>query len=510
MMGDNSGNSRRVAKNTLYLYMRMLIVMVVGLYTSRVILNTLGVENYGIYNVVGGVVVLMSFLHQALTNATYRFLTYDLGLDNIEKLKKTFSMSLNVHLILAGIVFLLAETVGLWILYTKLVIPDGRITAAFWAYQFSMISFCVSVIQTPYDSIIVAHEKMDFFAYMSIAEVFLKLVIVFALTILPGDKLIWYAFLFLFITVFVFFCYFILCKCKFEECTYIKYWDNTLVGKFVKYSGWSVVVNFVDIAVSQSIVFFFNIYVGVVANAALGVANQVNGKMNQFVNGFSSAFNPQIIKSYAKGDRNYFLNIIYSTSKLSYFLLLMLSFPIVYNIQFILDFWLGIVPEGTSLLVVYIVLFSLIDAYSAPLWIAAHANGNIKTHQLLMASIKIVNIPLAFFLLKYGCPAWSALATKAALNLVCSIVRPIYMTQLILLPLMTYVKKVFLPIILVTVLSVPLPYYLGTLYEQGWVRIFVTAGCFFVIASMAIMSVGLSSHERNMALIMLKIKKREE
>lgn len=504
---DNRSNSKRVAKNTLFLFLRMLVVMCVGLYTSRVVLNTLGVEDYGVYNVVGSVVVLFSFLQAALTNATYRFLAYDMGKGDMSALGRTFSMSVNAHWILALLVLLLCETFGLWFLNNKLVFPDVRLEAANVAFQFSVLGFCASIVKTPYNSAIIAHERMNFFAYTSVLEAVLKLAVVYVLWISPWDKLEIYALLLAVVSLLLLAWYWLHCKHNFQECTYRACWDAPMLKRMLGYSGWSLVVNMADVGIAQSVIFFFNLFFGVVANAALGIANQVNTQLCQLLASFTQAYTPQIIKSYARGDRGYFLNLIYSTSKLSYFLLLAVSVPLFLNMDFILKLWLGVVPDGTGTFVWLVVLYSLVDAFSAPLWTAVHATGNLRTHQLLMSGIKLLNIPFAYVLLKMGYGAWTALALKAGLNMVCALVRPVYMKRLIHLPLWEYSKSVFVPMMAVTAFAIPLPLFLGGLYPDGWLRLFLTSSVFIVLYGICVLWIGLSKKERDMLYGMLKKKK---
>lgn len=503
-MSNHIESSKKVAKNTLYLFFRMIMVMAVGLYTSRIVLSTLGVEDYGIYNVVGSVVILFSFLKQAMTNATYRFFAYALGENDVVKLRKTFVMSINAHLLIIGVILLLSETVGLWLLNTKLVFPEDRLFAANIAYQFSIFSFCVNVLQTPYNSVVIAHEQMSFFALTSIWEVFLKLGIVFLLLVLPGDVLVLYALLMFVISLFLYLWYIVYCHRRYQECRYSRYWDGRMLISMVKYSGWSVLVNGADVLVTQSIVFFFNIFFGVAMNAALGVANQVCSALQALLGSFTQAFNPQIIKSYAKGEMGYLYKLIYSTSKISYFLLLFVAVPVLLNIDFLLGLWLEVIPEGVDKLLVMIVLFSLIDAYSAPLWITVYATGNLRTHQLLMSIIKIFNVPLAYLVLKNGGDAWMALALKAGLNLVCSIVRPIYMRRLVGLPLHVYVREVFGRIVIVSVLSLPLPVYLASIMPNSWGKLLMVSFVSIVVMVMVVLYIGLNKQEKTLCVAMLR------
>lgn len=497
-MSANQDNSKRIAKNTLYLFFRMFLVLAVGLYTSRVVLGILGVKDYGLYNVVGSIVVLFGFLQQALNNATYRYMAYGIGVGDKEVLRNTFSMAINAHLILVGIILILGETLGLWFLYNKLVIPLERMDAAIFAYQMSILCCCINIIKTPYNSSIIAHEKMNFYAYTSIIEVVLKLLIVYLLVIGDFDKLKLYSFLILVVTLLMLLWYYLQCKKLFPECHYQKHWDGSLISNMVKYSGLSIIVNLVDVSVNQSIVFFFNIFFGLVANAALGIANQVNSQLTNFLNSFTQSYGPQIIKSYASGDKKYFMNLMFSTSKFSYFLLLLVSVPVLLNIDFILKLWLKNPPENASTFFMVVIWYSLVDAYSAPLWTGVHATGNIKGHQVLMASIKILNIPLAYVLLKFGSPAWTALLLKVVLNVICSVVRPCYVRKLYGLPLSKYFKEVLGMIYLSTVIMLPLPFYLAHHMENGWSKLCLTSMLFVVIAMPVIYIVGFNAKEKKL------------
>lgn len=472
-ISDNTQRGATIAKNTLFLALRMLVVLFVGLYATRVILEVLGEVDFGVYQVAGSVVVLCTFLLEALSNASYRYLAYDLGRNDREAMNKTFSTSVNVHVILAIIVFILCETIGLWYFNKYLEIPETRMYAARITYHFSVLSFCARIIKTPYDSVIIVNEKMNFYAFTSIIEAVFKLAIVYLLLVIAHDKLIVYAFLVFAVAVLMMLWYMLYCRLKFKEYRYKWYWNAQIIKKFVTYSNWSMLVNLVIGVVEQFIVFSVNKFSGILANAALGVANQVNYMLNQFLQSFTKSFNPQIVKSYAAGEREYFMKLIFSSSKLSFYLMLAMVVPLMLNVDFVLDLWLKDVPQGVTSFLIYILLYSLIDAYSGPLWMAAYATGNIKTHQIIIASIRILNIPLAYLMLKMGCPAWSALAVKAGLNFICSLARPLYMTRLIGLDFKKYGKEVLWPILLVFILSVPLPWLLSQAIMQPWIRLAV-------------------------------------
>lgn len=500
-------NSKRIAKNTIFLYIRMIIVMCVSLFTSRIVLKTLGFEDFGIYNVVGSVVVFLSFLQAALRNATSRYLTYDIGLGNSEEISKTYSMAINTHLILSIIIWVLLEIGGVWFINHKLVITPERILAANWAYQFSLLTFCVSVIRTPFESSIIAHEKMDFYAITSIIEVIMKLAIVYILLISPIDKLIAYSFLVFCVALVLLIWFIIYCKKTFIDAKYIIYWDNATLVKFSKYSGWSLLVNGACIVRSQSINVFFNMFLGVLANAAMGIANQVISALNMFVQNFTQAFRPQLIKSYATEDFDYFNRLLFLTSKVSYLLLLFISIPIISNIGFVLKVWLGEYPDMTSVYIQAIILYYLIDALQEPLLISVHATGNIKYHQIYMSSIIFLVVPISYFMLKAGCSGESILIVNAFSNIICAIVRTTYMKKLIGLNVKLYLRKVIIPILLITLLSVPLPVYLSKLMAPSWSTLIISSLISFLTTCFMSLLFGLDKTEKQYLMNLPLVKK---
>lgn len=493
-----SQRSERVAKNTGFMFIRMFLLMFIGLFTSREVLRILGVDDYGIYNLVGTIVVMFTFLQSALNNATTRFITYDLGSGIESNLKRTFSMSLNTEVILALIILLLSECIGPWFIEHKLNIPQNRINAAQIVFQISLINFLLRILLTPFNSTIIAHEKMNFFAYISILEALGQLAIVYMLTIISFDKLIVYASLQVGVTILMFLGMFIYCWKNFSETHYSFYWDNRLLKQLSKYSGWSLLVNMVDIAVIQSISIFFNIFQGVAANAALGVANQVNAKLNQFVNNFSQSYNPQIIKSYAGKDKTYFMRLIFSTSKISFFLFFGVSFPILLNINFILQLWLHTVPEDTNLFIYCIIAYSLLDSFSQPLWTSVHATGNLKVHQILMGSIKLLNIPISFLFLKLGYPVITVLIIYAILNLICCIVRIWWLSILIKLDINSYLNDVILKIIFVSIISTLIPIILFLIISDGLISLIFSIVCFYPIYFTTIYKLALNEQEKHL------------
>lgn len=491
-------NSERVAKNTGFMFIRMLVVVGVGLFTSREVLRVLGVNDFGIYNLVGTIVVMFTFLQAALNNATSRFITYDLGAGNTTNLQKTFSMSMNTELILAGIIMLLSEIVGVWFIEYKLHIPDGRMEAAQWVFQISLFNFALSIIRTPFNSLIIAHEHMNYYALTSIIEAVLKLVIVYLLIVLPADKLILYALLQMGVTIVIFLWMVVYCKHHFEECHYTKYWNKGLLKCLMNYSGWSLIVNIADIAVNQSISIFFNLFYGVAANAAYGVANQVNTQLNYFITNFSQSYSPQIIKSYAAKKYDYFMKLIYSTSKLTFFLYFSVAFPIMINIRFILDIWLVNPPKMADTFLCLIVGYNIFDSFSNPLWMSVHATGYLKVHQILMGSIKIMNIPISYILLKLGFPIYTVLAVYVALNALCSIVRIIYLRTLIHLDTLDYMKKVIWQMIKIVLISIPIPLAILYFSDNRLLNLFTTSISFYLLYLPGIYFLALNAREKDL------------
>jgi len=478
------------------MFLRMILVMGVSLFTSRVILKTLGVEDFGIYNVVGSVVVFFSFLQAALKNATYRYLAFELGTGNIEKLRIVYSMAIHSHIVLAIFLLILLEIGGVWFLNSKLNIPESRLYAANWAFQFSLLAFCIGVVRTPLESNIIAHEKMDFYAIISIFEVLAKLAIVYLLMIIAFDKLITYSFLLAAVYVLLSFLYLVYCKVKFKDCIYVRCWDLDIVKQFCSYSGWSLLVNGACIIRTQSISIFFNIFLGVVANAALGIANQVVSALNSFVTSFTQAYNPQIIKSYASKEYDYFYSLIYSTSKISYYLLFIISLPIVLNIDFILKIWLGDYPEMAPVFIETIIIYYLIDALQAPLVTAVHATGKLGLHQSVVSLLVLLIVPISYKMLLCGVPAYWVLIFNAFSNFVCAVFRVIYLKSLIYIKITNYYRFVLRPIISVTIFSIPLPLLFALEIDSSWRKLFITSFIAVFNTLILIYFLGLEDNEK--------------
>ncbi|NDV78862.1 polysaccharide biosynthesis protein [Dysgonomonas sp. 511] len=395
-------NNKRIAKNTVMLYIRMLLSMVVSLYTSRVVLNTLGVEDYGVYGVVGGVVTMFSFLNASMSGATSRFLTYEMGQGNHLRLKETFSSALIIHIGIALFVFILAETIGLWFVYNKLVIPEGRMTAAIWVYQFSVLSTMITITQVPYNASIIAHEKMDVYAYVEIANVVLKLLIVYLLVIGDCDKLILYAILVFLVSVIIAFTYRIYCLKKFEECKFNFTWNKEILKPMLSFSGWDLYGNMCVVARTQGTNILLNIFFGTILNAANSIAITVNGVVLGLANNILMAYRPQIIKKYSTREWLSFHELLINATKYSLLFFLLLTIPLMFEVEFVLKLWLGIVPEYTVDFCRIILILNCLGLINSVVTIGIHATGDIKRLSVITGTFFLFVIPLSYFFLKSG------------------------------------------------------------------------------------------------------------
>lgn len=452
-----SVNSKRIAKNTMMLYIRMFLIMAVNLYTSRVILEALGEEGFGIYSVVGGLVVLFTFVNNAMVASTQRFLNFELGKGDIVEAQKVFSASLSIHFLIAIIFLFLAESVGLWFLNHYIVIPEYKISAANFVYQFTIISAIINIIRTPYNAVIIANEKMSFYAYISIIEVILKLVIVYCVYLF-ADALIAYAALLSIVSIIICIGYYIYCRLNFPISIYKFEYNRERYTSIAKFSGWSLFGSVANICGQQGTNIILNMFFGVGVNAAMGIANQVNTAIYTFVSNFQTAFNPQIVKSYAANNRDYFVNLILKSSRYSFMLIFILELPILICTPHILQVWLHEVPEYAIEFCRLMLIFSLIDAVQGPLWVSAQAVGNIRNYQLLIGGLILCNIPLIYFSLLFFPDPVIALVVRVVINIITAIARIIYLKSLYDFPIASYFSDVVLRCLGVISIAFPIPY----------------------------------------------------
>ena len=497
-MPDNLSSNKRIAKNTLLLYVRMLLLMAVSLYTSRVVLATLGIEDYGLYNVVGGVVSMFTFISMAMGNSTNRYITFALGKGDKEELKSVVSAACVIHWALAILILILAETIGLWFLHYKMVIPEGRMVAAEWVYQFSIIACMVSIISVPYNAMIIAHEKMGAFAFISILDAVLKLLIVYLIQITGHDKLIIYAALILCVNILDRVIYQVYCIRHFEEARNIKF--TTKFPQFkemTSFAGWSMIGNLIFLGYTQGVNILLNMFFGPAVNAARGVAFQVQGAMKGFVTNFQTALNPQIIKSYAQKDYQRQIQLIFSSSKFSYFLTLCMVLPVFIEAEGILNIWLKEVPEYSAIFLRLVLLISLISPLENPIGVANDATGDIKKYQVTVGCFNVFIIILAYVALKLGFEPYSVFVVQLVVSGLVMIVRVLIVKKKIQMSFRDYFAKVLLVLLAVTVVSSILPASLHFIYPSNSI-IHLLFNCFVGVLSAASCSffIGMNSHER--------------
>lgn len=403
-MQDNniSTDNKRIAKNTAYLYVRMFVTMIVALYTSRIVLRILGASDFGLYNVVGGVITMFSMFSGTLASGTQRFLTFAMGESNFAKLQTTFSLALGLHVVVSLILFVLAQTIGLWFLNTQMNIPEGRGIAAFWVYQFSIVAFIVSIIQIPFMSCIIAHERMGMYAYMSIYDVVMKLLVVIILQFLSYDKLILYAFMILIIDLTSMLIYNFYCRKNFNECTWKIRWDKQLAIKIISFSGWNIFGSSVGFANGQGINILLNIFCGTVVNAARGISVIICNFVSQFVNNFQTAVNPQLIKLFAAKEYEKMYRLTVNSCRINGYLFLMIAIPAGIEIKFLLKLWLGEYPQYTEAFVQIILLQALLNTLDRPLITHIHASGKVKMPNLTGGIVLLMVLPISYILLKLG------------------------------------------------------------------------------------------------------------
>ncbi len=501
-MSDSS--NRRIAKNTLMLYFRMLIILGVRLYTSRIVLNTLGVEDYGIYNVVGGIIVMLSFLNSAMSSGTTRFLSYELGRSDFKKLARVFSMSLNIHALIAIVIFILAETIGLWFLNTHLNIPSERMNAANWAYQFSILTFVIAVLSIPYHALIIAHERMNVYAYVSIVEVGLQLLIVFMLQWFGYDKLKLYAVLVFSVSLLIRIIYGLYSNRKFNESNYRFIWDKSLFRTLLSFAGWNLWGNAAGVLSGQGVNILLNIFFGPAVNAARGIAWQVKAAVHQFVGNFQTAMKPQIIKSYAANDFKYMHQLIFQGAKYSFFLLFFLSLPILLETEMILKLWLKIVPEYTVIFTQLVIINVLIDCFSGPLMIAAHASGRIKVYQMIVGGLLILILPFSWMFLKFGFPPQVTLYVSIIFSLLALAARLWILRGLVKLKIKNFLIKVVLKTAVVGLVALILPLILYTLIDASLQRFISIVIVSVISTGGTIYLIGLEQSEKLFLISVVK------
>lgn len=494
---DNS-NTSRIAKNTIMLYGRMLFSMLVSLYTSRVILAALGVEDYGIYNVVGGLVSMFSLISNSLSSAVSRFLNFELGKGNTDGLQKVFSTSLYIHLGLATIIVILAESVGIWFLNHQMNIPESRMYAANWVFQASLLSFVMNIISVPYNAIIVSFERLGAFAYIGIATVILKLfaVLIIAYTDTGFDKLIYYSILILLISIIIQVVYVVYCKHNFKKATTIQKFDRKLLRHITSFAGWNFIGCSAGVLKDQGINILLNIFFGPIVNAARGISNTVKSSVTAFVGNFMTALTPQITKNYASGNNTYLTSLILRGSRFSFYILLTLILPIILETETILNIWLKSYPEYTVTFVRLVLIISIIDTLSNTLITLQSATGNIRNYQIIIGGTLLLNFPISYIWLKCGLTPYAVYYTAIIISCICLYLRLLFLKQMEALMPQVFIKGVILNIIPVSLAALILPLILHITISNTICRFIIVVTVSLISTISSIYFIGCNKEER--------------
>lgn len=474
----------------------MLLTMVVSLYTSRVILKTLGVEDYGIYNVVGGVVAMFSVISGSLSAAISRFLTYELGKGDKEALKHIFSSAVTIQFTLGLIILILAEALGTWFLNEKMNIHESRMYAANWVFQLSIITFIVNLVSIPYNAAIIAHERMSAFAYISILEASTKLLIVYMLLISPIDRLIFYAILMAFVALIIRIVYGYYCKHHFEECTYQFIFDKDLLKRMFGFAGWNFIGASSAILRDQGGNIIINLYCGPAVNAARGIAYQVNTAVQGFVTNFMTALNPQITKTFASGDREYMKVLMFQGSRLSFYMLLLLSAPIMLNTHYILVLWLKLVPEHTVGFVRLVLAFAMSESISSPIVTGMLATGKIKRYQMVVGFLQMMNLPISYIFMLNGFAPEIVFVIAIIISQLCLIARLCMAHYALGISLMHFFNQVYLNVIAVTCISIIIPTIIVFILQESFYSFVLSSLISVICTLLTIYFIGCNKKER--------------
>lgn len=499
--------NKRIAKNTLLLYFRQMFTMAVSLYTSRIVLNTLGVEDYGIYNVVGGIVLMFAFLNSTMASASQRFLAFDIAKGDEKRLKQTFGLMLLSYAIVAIIAIALCESVAVWFLNTQMNIPFNRMDAANWVLQCSILMFVINVMTTPYQSTIIARERMGVYAYASIVDALMKLTAVYMLTVTPFDKMKVYGVLMLVVTLSMTSFYIFYCRHHFVECTSRFYYDIKRLREMFSFAGWNVLGSIANVMRSQGINIVLNIFFNPAVNAARGIAFHVNSAIASFSNNFYTAVRPQIIKTYAMRQYELMFDIIFYSSRLAYYLLFLISLPVLLLTNEILKLWLVTPPPLSTLFVQLTVLNSLLEVLNFPLVNGLQACGKIRGYQIFISTSYLMVLPVSYLFYKMGYPAETSMIVNIVIVAACAIPRLAFCKKYIGLPIFLYCKNVFFRIIIVSILSYLIGSYIVSFsIFQSVIDFWVKVVLLILEAFIVIGLLGISLQEKRKIIVWLKFK----
>lgn len=503
-MDRKSSQTRRIARNTLMLYVRMLVLMLVGLYTSRVVLDALGENDFGIYDVVGGVVAMFTIISGSLNSAISRFITFELGKTDGQRLNKVYSTAVLIQLVIAAVVVSVAEPVGLWFISNEMTIDPSRIPAARTVLHFSLASFVINMMSVPQMASITAHEKMSAYAYIGLLDGFLRLGAAVLISRSSSDRLVLYAALMTMTVLLVRMAYGLYCRRYFPECRFRMVRDLSLVREMFSFAGWNFIGVSAGVLRDQGGKILINIFTGPAVNAARGVALQLSGAVQGFVTNFMTAVNPQITKSYAAGDREYMYFLISKSSRMSYYLLFVLALPVLFNTGYLLDLWLKDVPSHSELFVQLFLIFTLSESLSNPLITAQLATGNIRNYQLVVGGLQLLNIPLSYVFLKLGAVPEVTVMVAVAISQICLFARLFMLRGMIGLPAGDFLKKVYLNVIAVSAAALVVPLAADTALPDTFSGFAASVMICVCSAGLSVMFIGLRASERRELASMLK------
>ncbi|MBR6520974.1 MAG: lipopolysaccharide biosynthesis protein [Paludibacteraceae bacterium] len=508
-MSNISENNKRIAKNTMVLYVRMFVMMLISFFTAGITLNALGVDDYGINNVVGGLVSMFSLLSNSLTSATGRFITFSLGKGDFDEQKRVFSTAVNIHVILAIVVVLAIETVGVWFLNNRMNIPPDRLYAANWVLQCSTISFAISLFSVPYNSLIYAYERMSAFAWFTIYDAITKLIIIASIYYYGGDKLILLAIISLIPGVIKQVIYWIYCRRHFPESEYHFIWDKTMFKDMFSFSFWNFIGGTAGLLKDQGVNILINLFTAPAVNAARGIAMQLNGMIGQFSGSFMGAFMPQVTKYYASGDLTEMHKLMFRGTRFSYYIFMFIAIPLFFEVETVLQVWLGQVPEHTVLFTRLALLLSLLEMWSSVLITAQNATGRIRNYQLVVGTILLLNFPLSYLMLYLGFMPEITLVVALVVGVACLIARLCFLRKTILLPVGDYLYQVVFNTAFVTLLSSVLPYLCSQFITNVWFNFFGVCIVSVISSLVVIYFVGCNRLERQLVVgLLLKFKSR--
>lgn len=494
---DNTLANKRIAKNTVFLSLRMVVVLTINLFTTRIVLQALGVVDYGVYNVVCGFVVMFSFLNTSMSNGIQRFYNYEFGKNGEEGANKVYCTSLYIQAFLAVIVVVMVEAFGLWYLHNKMVIPEERIIASEWIFQFAVISFVLGILQAPYAAAVTAHERMDFYAIISVLDAVLKLGIAYIIFVISLDHLVVYGALMAAISFVDLAIYYLYCKKKFGEILFRRQFDKQMFKSMIGFSGWNLFGSFSGVMVNQGINLVLNFYYGPIVNAARGVAMQVNGAVQSFVSNISMPVRPQVTQSYARGDIVRTMNLTYGISKISCAIVIILAVPASLEIDYLLELWLGdSIPEYTNVFTVLILLTSLVTNLNWAISGVVHATGIMKKYQIWSSLAKIGAVPLAYIAFLYFKIPILALLIVFMCEILAHVIGLFVVRRLVGLSVLDYFKRVVVPVLIVLISDIVVLSPIRLLLSEGLVRLFVLSITSLIVVCSSLFFIGLNKSER--------------